>query len=288
MLLGAHPNIWTLGEAQILPWELTNPRVPCGCGKPIPESEFWKPILDEIPTDVEGYHIGYFRNVDQVGKVLRWQFLPALLRGRAHRKWQAAIDEYGRKNVALFSTVRKAAGQRSGREIKWLVDASKDPYRLFWLQESGYFDIRVVHMIKDPLALVFSMAKPWLPYGAHRVVRYTGRWVIENMIMSHLCEISFRTEHVRKQTYESFASRPGKTMHAIGEWLGVDYEPERAANFRDYENYAISGNMMRWRESEDKIRLDERWKESLPTVYQKLVGMLTSPFRTSAGYKEAA
>jgi hypothetical protein len=288
MLLGAHPNIWTLGEAQILPWELVNPRVPCGCGKPIPQSEFWKPILDQIPTEVDGHHIGYFRNREQVGQVIRWQLLPSLLSGSASSKSSSAIREYGRKNAVLFRTVRKAAEQRSGHQIQWLVDASKDPYRLFWLQQSGFFKIRVIHVMKDPRALVFSMAKPWLPYGVHRVVRYAGRWVIENMIMSRLCEVNFQPQHVRKQTYESFASHPGKTMRAIGDWLGVDYKPERAANFRNYENFAISGNMMRWRDNEDTIKLDERWRESLPAVYRKLVGLVTSPFRTSVGYTRAA
>jgi hypothetical protein len=287
MLLGAHPNIWTLGEAQILPWELINSRVPCGCGQPVSESEFWKPILDLIPTEINGYHIGYFRNINQVGKVIRWDLLFDLLRGRAREKWKGPIDEYGRKNAKLFEVVRKAAEQRSGHEIRWLVDASKDPYRLFWLKQSGYFDLRIIHVIKDPRALVFSMAKPWLPYGAHRVVRYTGRWIVENMIMHCLYESCFQTVQVWRQTYETLASQPGKTLQAIGEWLDVRYPPERVAKFRDYENFAISGNMMRWRENDDKIRLDQRWKNQLPSVYEKFVHLVTRPFQVYCGYAEA-
>jgi hypothetical protein len=288
MLLGAHPNIWTLGEAQILPWELLNPRVPCGCGRPVPESEFWKPILSEIPTETTGYHIGYFRNREQVGKVIRPNQLFDLIRGRPSEKWKSAVDEYGRKNAELFETVRRAAERRSGAEVKWLVDASKDPYRLFWLQQSGYFDLKVIHMIKDPRALVFSMAKPWLPYGAQRVVRYTGRWIVENIIMHHLCEEAFSPAQVHRQTYESFASEPGATLQAIGKWLGVDYPSERVSKFREYENFAISGNMMRWRENDDQIRLDQRWREQLPIGYRRFIRWAARPFHAYCGYAEAA
>ena len=143
-------------------------------------------------------------------------------------------------------------------------------------------------MIKDPRALVFSMVKPWLPYGAHRVVRYTGRWIVENMIMRYLCQRAFVPAQVRGQTYESFASQPGETLRAIGEWLGVEYAPERVSKFREYENFAISGNMMRWRENDDRIRLDQRWRKQLPIVYRKFVSWSTRPFHAYCGHAEAA
>jgi hypothetical protein len=73
-------------------------------------------------------------------------------------------------------------------------------------------------------------------------------------------------------------------MQSIGEWLDLDYPPSLVHNFRNYENFAISGNMMRWRESEDEIRLDERWKEEFPAPYRALVGMLARPFHELCGY----
>jgi hypothetical protein len=287
LLLGAHDHVWTTGEAQNLPWELVNPRAPCGCGNPVHESPFWKPILPDIPTDTDGYHVGCFHNSEQVGKVLRWNLLPDLIRGRARPRWRDAVEEYGRKNETLFRVVREAAEERSGNEIQWLVDASKNVYRLFWLQQSGRFDLRVIHVMKDPRALVYSMARPWLPSGIHRVLRYTGRWIVENALMAHLCRVNFDPEHVRRLSYETLAGAPEETMEAIGEWLGVDYPPELVHNFKDYENFAISGNMMRWRESDDDIRLDERWKSRLPVAYQHLVHMLTVPFRRFCGYTQA-
>jgi hypothetical protein len=73
-------------------------------------------------------------------------------------------------------------------------------------------------------------------------------------------------------------------MMDIGDWLGLDYPPELTEQFKQYENFAISGNMMRWRDSNDSIRLDEKWKTELPAGYRHIVYTLTAPFRSYIGY----
>jgi hypothetical protein len=284
LLLGAHEHVWTTGEVQNLPWELVNPRAPCGDGNPVHESPFWEPILSEIPTAPEGYHVGCFHNEEQVGKVLRWNLLPDLIQGRTRPRWTEAVEEYGRKNERLFRVVREAAENRSEADIQWLVDASKTVYRLFWLQQSDRFDLRVIHVMKDPRSLVYSMAGPWLPYGIHRVLRYTVRWIVENALMAHLCRTNFEPNQVYRLRYKELAGAPEDTMRSVGEWLELDYSPSLVHNFRNYENFAISGNMMRWRESEDEIRLDERWKREFPAPYRALVGALARPFHALCGY----
>lgn len=284
LLLGAHPKMWTTGEVQNLPWEIVNPRAPCGCGNPVHESPFWKPLLTDLPTAPEGYHIGYFHNKKQVGRILRWDLLPDLLQNRVRPGWQDAVDAYGENNEAVFRTVRAAAEHWQDKPVEWLVDASKDVYRLFWLAQSNRFDLRVIHVIKDPRALVYSMAKPWLPYGANRVMRYTARWIVENSLMAHLCHSAFPAEHVYRLRYEDLAGQPESTMVEIGNWLGLDYPPALTEQFKQYENFAISGNMMRWRDSNDSIRLDERWKTEFPVGYRQIVYALTAPFRSYVGY----
>jgi hypothetical protein len=285
LLLGAHPNIWTLGEAQLLPWELRDPDAVCGSGEPIQESVFWGEILEEIPTDFSGYHVGFFRNEKKVGQVLRWKLVPDLLRGTVSSRWAEPAAEYAEKNARYFRAARKEAQHRTGTSIDWLVDASKDPYRLLWLQASDQFDIRVVHALKDPRAFVYSMTKNELPWKANRVLRFAGRWIIENALMARLCRTAFAPENVWTQRYETLATAPEDTMATLGKWLGIEYDPERVHKFRDYENFAISGNMMRWRESEDDIRLDERWKRELPALYACFIDLIASPFRRVCGYE---
>lgn len=277
LLLGAHPNVWTLGEAQNLPWELRNRRAPCGCGQPIEDDEFWRAVLDDIPLEIEGYHIGYFRNIAQVGKVLRWKVLPDLYRNEISDRWRSAVQEYGRKNRQYFEAVHEEAEKRTGNEIEWLVDNSKDPYRLFWLQHSGMYRIRAIHLLKDPRAFVYSMTKDD-PTNLRKIFRFTVRWIVENAIIAHVARSSLFDENVRRVRYRELALRPEQTLQGVGEWLGLDYSSELVGNFRQHENHAVSGNMMRWREKKSTIRFDERWKNELRPVHAKLIRKLSSPF----------
>lgn len=285
LLLGAHPTVWTLGEAQNLPWELRNRRAPCGCGQPVEEDDFWRAVLDDISLEIEGHHIGYFRNIAQVGKVLRWKLLPDLFRNEVSDEWRPAVQEYGTKNAQYFEAVRAEAEERSGNDIEWLVDNSKDPYRLFWLQHSGMFRTRAIHLVKDPRAFVYSMTKDD-PTDLTAVFRFTARWIIENTIISTVVNKSIFDENVRRVTYDELAQRPTQTMQSIGDWLGLDYDPSRVDTFREYENHALSGNMMRWRESEENIYYDESWRQHLPTPIARLVFLLAGPFARHCGYPE--
>lgn len=289
LLLGAHSRIWTVGEAQLLPWELVNSKRPCGCGQPFDTDPFWQEVLSSYSADAKGYHIGYFRNRNHVGRVLRWSHLPDLLRGSVRSSWEAAADEYARSNHEFFQTVRSVAEDRVDDSVRWLVDASKDPYRLFWLQQCPQFDIRVIHLMKSPRAFVASAARPWLsePAGIRKVVRFAARWVIENTIMARLCTTCFSPHQVRQLRYEELAEQPEATMQALVDWLNLDYSRQLTRAFRDYENHAISGNAMRWRNSDDEIRLDERWKRDLSMAQSKLVRQLTYPFLQYCRYEEA-
>jgi len=285
LLLGAHPTAWTLGEAQNLPWELRNRRAPCGCGQPVEKDDFWRAVLDDIPLEIEGYHIGYFRNIAQVGKVLRWKILPDVFRNEISDEWRPAVREYGANNAQYFEAVRAEAAERTGNDIEWLVDNSKDPYRLFWLQHSGYFKTRAIHLVKDPRAFVYSMTKDD-PTDLTSVLRYTGRWIIENAIIARVVNKSIFDENVRRVTYDELAQHPKRTMQAIGDWLRLDYDLARVDTFREYENHALSGNMMRWRASEEKIYYDESWRQHLPGAVARLIAVLTRPFAATCGYPE--
>lgn len=281
LLLGTHPNTWTLGEAQNLPWELGTPGALCGCGASLRECDFWAPLLSPIPLDASP-PIEFFRESKGGGKVLRWRLLPGLWRGTvSSRQIQQQIKEYGKVNAEYFSIVREAAEER-GYRIKWLVDASKDVYRLYFLQKSGLFDIRVIHLTKDPRAFVYSMIKRWLPGGKRKALRMTGRWIVENAIGLRLLSTAFEEGQSRLLHYEDLASRPQETISVLGNWLGLEASGFATSDFRDIENHAVSGNKMRWEDTE--IRLDDRWKQLLPKTYAQIVYGLTWPVRKQLGY----
>lgn len=281
LLLGAHPSVWTLGEAQHLLGDFKTNRL-CGCGSPIKDCSFWLSVMPNIPIDEKTYPIDYFVKYPVGNKYLRWDAMQKL-HGKIDDRTKNAIFSYGHVNADYFKSVLCAAAKRRDSAIHWLVDASKDSDRLFWLQKSGNFDIRVIHLLKEPTAFVYSLIKRDMPHTWVKVIRMTGIWILENWISRRLCTSVIPKEHAFLLHYEELASQPEATLARIGKWLGLDFPPEVIRGFRKYENHAISGNQMRWQNAD--ISLDEQWRTMLPASYQRAISIFTMPFRRMFGYE---
>lgn len=292
LLLGALPGVWTVGEVQLLthPWVVEHS--PCGCGAAIPDCPFWGPVLERLGpvadgSREEGVHgIDYFRRRHRSGKVLRPALLPGIWRGRSGKGFAAAIDEYGDHNAALFTQARQAAEHLTGSPVRWLVDASKDPYRLLWLQESGRFDIRVIHLLKDPRAYVHSMTKFDDHPGWPKAARFAGRWLVENAMFARLARVGFPPGVTRRLHYETLAGDPYGTMASLCRWLGVEMPAASLGLFRDQVNHGVAGNRSRWETR--PIALDESWRTRMPAGFRRLATALTFPGAWAWGYGPGA
>lgn len=273
LLLGAHPEIWTLGEAQMLPWEVRW-RGPCGCGKPHADCDFWRDLLPELPLGDQPTPIEHFRAVRGGGKVLRPAQLPDLLLGRTSGTLADAARQYGEVNYDYFRRVLQAAKARKPG-VRVLVDASKDPYRLHWLHRSGLFAIKVIHLFKDPRAFVYSMARRELPHAPRRAARFTLRWLVENGLFAYMGLREFRDGEMMHLAYERLASDPERILQDIGHFLGMAMPEGLSRTFREAETHGVSGNKMRWENT--AVRLDEKWKDKLLPAYIQAIGAATWP-----------
>ena len=180
------------------------------------------------------------------------------------------------------SLARQAAEDEVHGPIHWLVDASKGPYRLSWLQSSGLFNLRVIHLVKDPRAFVYSMTKPYLPNAWRQTVRMTGRWLVENFIFSRLCRRAFIDKQVFFLRYEDLASKPHGCLGGLATWLGLEFTTTMVEDFRKYKNHGISGNETRWHNT--GLHLDERWRNALPRSYERAIWTVTSLLARRYGY----
>ena len=281
LLLGAHPNMWTLGEAEMLPWELQRDGLPCGCGQKMTACPFWQTVLPAIPLEGR-FHVGYFRDIHGWGRLLRWELLGDLVKGRVSPKWEEAVHEYGHRNLAYFQAVWEHVEQAYGRHLLYLVDASKTPYRLFWLQMSGLFDIWVVHLVKDPRGFAYSIGKEQPGTSWRRTMRAAGRWTVENLLFERLLHTSFPADRQFFLRYEDLARDPQGTLGHLGAWLGVPFPAHIVHDFREAPNHAVSGNPMRWQNT--PIFLDQRWRSALPRFHQHSVWLLTGWLARRYGY----
>jgi hypothetical protein len=280
LLLNSSPAIFTLGEAQNLPWCLHYDRL-CGCGERIRACEFWSPTLENIPLDVHDYPINYFR-LNGSGKVIRWHLLVDVLSGKISKQWQEAARTYAGYNAEYFQSIHATLRNHGNITVRWLVDSSKDPYRLLWLSQSDLFDIRVIHLTKSPHAFVYSMIWPYLPNAFSKATRMIGRWVIENAIMSRLTQSAFALPNTLHLRYEDLAQTPQQAVDRISAWLNLESADNISLDFRQSKNHGVSGNHMRW--ENNPIRLDEKWKTSLPVRYRIYVSATTRLFARRYGY----
>ncbi|MEO0650499.1 MAG: sulfotransferase [Planctomycetota bacterium] len=282
LLLGAHPEAWSVGELQMLPFELDAPRDPCGCGAPVAECEFWRPFAERV-SQAGPAPLHHFRERARHGRVLRPAQVLDALRGAPSGARRDQAEAYGEHNEQLLRAIHQAAETRRGGAVRWLVDASKDPYRLAWLARSGRFDLRVIHLTKDPRAFVHSMTRDRERPGAARLLRFTGRWVVENAIMRLVARRTVGAERVRAVRYEDLAGAPERTLAELGEWLDLEGLEATLETFREVENHAVGGNEMRWRAG--RVRLDERWRSRLTAVERTFVAAASQPLRRAIGYR---
>lgn len=281
LLLGSSENTWTLGEAQILPWELRENRQPCGCGVQVAECEFWRNVLPNLPIGEGTYPIEHFRETHTSAKAFRWHILSSLLFNHRDENLRKAAQEYGDLNAKYFSEVRAEAESRTNREIQWLVDASKDHYRLLWLDASDRFDLRVVFLTKSPQAYAYSRIKSSSVGRLRMTAHATVSWTLINALMYLICRRRFQSRF-RHVHYRDIAAAPDVYRTRFEEWLDVAFPTWHSTAIREYENHGISGNHMRLENT--PIRLDEAWKHQLTSLEKSLAQGLSFPLAQILGY----
>ena len=274
VLLGAQPECWTLGEFQLLDLGMGR-QMPCGCGKPLGHCDFWGPVAARVRRTIR-FPLGHFRSgAHPNGKVVRWPMLLSIIKGRPPAAERSAAHAYGISNLAAMDEARFAAERQRDR-VSWLIDASKDPYRLFWLEASGHFDIRVIHLVRRPQGFVANMMRSAGVSGPVAVLKYAGRWMVENAIALGLCRRMFHSGMVKTVHYEDLASDPGAVIGEVCRWLKVPFDADRTGNTGIEVNHGVGGNRPRW-EALD-VTFEETWRITMPKFQQRLVSLVTSPF----------
>jgi len=270
MLLNVSPHMWTLGEFHVLPWEIRRNVKPCGCGARVMDCELWGPVIAEHQETLVRGSIDRFRRGYNVDRTLRFKELPELLSGRLRENAakMADVRRYANHNRVVCEAVERRAKQLGKTQLTWLVDSSKSPYRLMWLAASDQFELRVIHLIKDPRAFAYSVAKHTSGlFQAYRVARAVARWQVENRLFDALTRHYLRPEQVFRLQYEQLANDPDDSLRRIAVWIGLPAWTCAAASFRE-ANHGISGNPARFDTS--GIQLDEQWKRGLSPSLQRL------------------
>lgn len=291
-MLGAHSQIESLGELHLWPHEIRDGGVrPCGTGHYVQDCPFWSSMRNQVdPLTQPAPQIDFFREEHDAGRTLRPSRLSDFTPGPLDDATEAQIRQYGLNNYEVFAAFQDEVERHTGRRPRWLVDASKDPYRLLWLQRSGLFNLKVFHMVKHPCGFAYSVTKDrihgtsWathLPRYYH-TARQSLAWVVQNRLLSRIADQLLSPDQYRLLHYEQIASAPYDRFREACAFLGVDYEEAAVTDFRSGSRFTIAGNPMRY---EDRpIELDERWKTHLPQSSRHIVRLVTAGASSKYGY----
>ena len=289
MLLGAHSRIRTMGELHSWPYDVMDGRArQCGCGSLMADCPFWSEMCRRVdPLDQPHPRLHVFREARTHGAALRPRIVSEGMRRQLEPAAARDIDQYGRNNDAVFRAFVELSRERDGYAPAWIVDASKDPYRMLWLLRSGHVNLRVLHAVRDPRGFISSSIRLAGDEGRlprmvfHHAMRKSVLWGYLNRQIAQMCARFLPAASYTIVRYEDLAMRPHAVLEPIVRSLGLAFEPGVVAGFRN-GSHAVAGNPMR--HDRRGIEIDETWKQSLPAICRVIAQAMTLPIRGRFGY----
>jgi hypothetical protein len=279
MLLGMKPGCFTVGEVQLVGFARGGARLPCGCGSNVGECAYWKTVLGSLAGNVDLDLVSRFRENPNAGRVIRLAELARMLFRPGGGSRERA---YARENVRLFEQIREAAQTYEARDITRIIDASKDPYRLYNMSAGSEIDLQAIHLVKDPRAFVYSMIKN--DRGFTRLLkslRMSTRYLVENAIIQ-LASRRIRPGGKIRIRYEDLVSDVEGQLARVLPEPGSD-DGTASENWWRELQHGVAGNASRLRK--DQIKADTGWHTEMSRYERLVVWGVTLPLARAYGYR---
>jgi hypothetical protein len=243
----------------------------CSCGKPTAECEIWSNVVRRAFRDERDA-------IERMRPERSWlvaRQLPSLMLQERHEN-----ERLNRYRQALGDVCRATAEVTDARVV---IETTKRPSFGRLLASAPGLDVRVVHLIRDPRALVHSWARvgQWgagpLEIGATFSVWHelTRRWHGGN-------------GHYLPVRYEDFMHRPRDVIQQIVEHMDeapreLPFEDDRTVRLQP--NHVCSGNQNRFRHGLIELRSDDEWKTRVSRPAALAVMTTSWPLRRKWGYR---
>ena len=164
-------------------------------------------------------------------------------------------------NRAILRAIRTVTGRR------FIVDLSKDLRRLKRLVGTGVCDVLPVHIVRNPLGVVYSNLRNADRSLAWYALTYTHVLLRTRFYLR-------RHTHL-EMSYEALATSPEHELDRAMAWLGLSFEPTQM-DWAHQDHHHIDGNAMRL-ERTGTVRLDRQWETGLSSWQKICIRTLTLP-----------
>lgn len=280
-VFGELPGFFHAGELRLL-WRtgmLGETR--CGCGVPVPECHVWSAVVRAVLERV---------GAEDAREILRWQH--EALHGRRMRELLRMDPVSVRRDRALaryldvVQALYEAIARTTGASV--VVDSTKRQDNAALLRLLPDVDAFVVHLVRDPRAVVFSWERRKEEGGRHRVPRPTVRgWVARNRDADAL-RLLLEPERSVLMRYEDFVNDPRSTIETVCRLVGE--QPDRLPlvderTVRLHLNHTAAGNKGRFKTGDVRLKDDDAWTTEQQRLERWLTTTLAFPLLPRYGYE---
>jgi len=252
-LIGAHPDVMSLGELHWLPAYVTQDRsiydprheLICTCGRTVNECEFWSQVAQRLGRPLDSLHLRPSfsatekRLLGRFPRAFRNRLLQNLLAGSAMVRDTLALAD------CLFAV--------SGRH--YLVDSSKSTFRFRAVYDARPLQTRGLILTRDYRAVVHSKMKR----GDSLESAAIG-WRSRMRQIAALTDDLSR-EHVFQLSYENLCRDPVGVLSRLCEFLKLTFTPamlERPTS----GTHHIGGSPSKFDRSRVEIALDTAYENA--------------------------
>jgi len=303
MLLGAHPDISTVGELKLNTFGEIDKYL-CSCKEKILACEFWGEIERRMKAKALDFTLrdpGTHYGLNQAGWVERFE--RPLYRGGAIEvirdialsfspSRQKQLSRAHLNNPALISEILDVTN------TKCIVDSSKIGSRLKYLLRSPKLDVYVVRIVRNGRAVAQTYMDPEkfadssdaeLRGGGAGLSRENERLTMEEAAYewkrsNEEADAILKTvdsNHKIQIRYEELCTNTVDCLANVYTMLGLS-PFDQARSFRRNASHVI-GNGMRL-DSTDEVILDERWRDSLSKDDMRAFDEVAGRLNRSLGY----
>jgi hypothetical protein len=261
-LLGAHPQIATVGEMNGLIARENPDTYLCSCGQNIKACPFWDSVGAAMRRRGLAFDVAHFDTEFDLGGPRPIQYLRRgsfrnnsvdAMRDALFRAWPSErhrLQALAARNMAFIESVLEVTDKRV------FVDTSKDRLRLNALRRYTSLDVRAIHLVRDVRGVVASRLRRGASIDAREAAQQWAR--LHQRLQINLGVLSAdRRIRVR---YEDLCQDTRGTLQRLYRFCGVDLDVQ-TADHRSIPQHIV-GNAMRLTDLPE-IRADERWRSLL-------------------------
>lgn len=279
VVLGAHPEIRSVGEFDKVPHPAWLGDGDCSCGRAMSECPFWSHVRSRFEESFSSAEL-----LAGQRRFERYRSLPYLVLSRL--LGLRGLKRHCDVMVGLANAVREEAGAEA------IVDSSKNPVRgLVWLFcRRSAVEPLFIHLVRDGRGFVRSRQKhaSETAFWNESTPRLSLLWVLSNLAATVL--FSFHRSRYIRIRYEDLISKPASTLQRIGDHLGIDLGDQirRLTGGGEFDvEHLAGGNSIRY-SSALVLRPDTEWVTGLDARDQRTFWRIAGPLARLYGYDRNA